>query len=41
MVFEDDFAISTAGFLVKGVFGEVFGPDVVGVDFCAGKDGGN
>jgi hypothetical protein len=35
VVFEDDFAVSAAGFLIEGVFGEVFGPDVVRVELCA------
>ena len=35
VVLEDDLAVSAGCSLVEGVFGEVSGPDVVGVDFCA------
>jgi hypothetical protein len=33
VVLEDYLAVSAAGLLVEGVFGEVFGPQVVGVYF--------
>ncbi len=35
IVLEDNLAVSTSCYLVEGVFGEVFGPDVVGVDLRA------
>jgi hypothetical protein len=35
VVLEDDLAVSAGCALIEGVAGEVFGPDVVGVDFRA------
>jgi len=34
VVLEDYLAVSAAGFLVEGIFGEVFGPQVVAVYFA-------